>query len=191
MIVVYTPKDGEPEQYDATTLVVSEASIVQRTVDMKWGEIQKGLERDDLDAMRGIVWVLKKRRQPDLRYGDFDPGVTEMVTRMDKQEVAAWLDRMWTSFGPDSDPDVTPEKFAEIVLMDLPDVAADPEHARALVAEKTAAPKEDPQDAPEEAGAPAETAQDPSPSPTSPTPETPISPSSDTSSTTHPESLTG
>lgn len=188
MIVVYTPKDGEPEHYDVTTLVVSEASIVQRTVDMKWGEIQKGLERDDLDAMRGIVWVLKKRSEPSLRYGDFDPGVTEMVTRMDKQEVAAWLDRTWASFGPDADPDVTPEKFAEIVLADLPDVAADPEHARALVAKKLAGPKEE---APEEAGPPAQTEEDPSPSPTSSTPGTPTSPSSDTSSTTHPESSTG
>lgn len=191
MIVVYTPKDGEPEHYDATTLVVSEASIVQRTIDMKWAEIQDGLERDDLDAMRGIVWVMKKRSQPSLRYGDFDPGVTQMVTRMDKQEVSAWLERAWNSFLANGDTDVTPEKFAEIVLRDLPGIAADPEHARALVAEKTAAPKEDAQDAPAEASPPADTAQDPSPSPTSSTPETPTSPSSDTSSTTHPTSLTG
>jgi hypothetical protein len=65
LIIVYTPAGGEPEQYDARSLRTSEASIVQRTIDMKWQAIlESGLETDDLDAMRGIVWVLKKRSEP-------------------------------------------------------------------------------------------------------------------------------
>ncbi|MEU9661932.1 hypothetical protein [Streptomyces chartreusis] len=184
MIVVYTPEDGEPEHYDATTLRVSEAAIVQRTVDMKWQEIALGLEQDDLDAMRGIVWVIKKRSQPTLRFGDFDPIITELTTLMDNKEVAAWLDRAWAA--TEGDPGVTPEKFAEIVLKELPGISADPEYARALIAEKTAAPKEDvPEPSP-----PAVTAGPESPSPTSSTPETSTSGSSPTSSTSHPETLT-
>lgn len=185
MIVVYTPKGGEPEQYDASSLLVSEAAIVQRTIDMKWQEIVQGLERDDLDAMRGIVWIIKKRGQPTLRFGDFDPGVNDMVTRMDNEEVAAWIDRAFAA--TENDPDMTPDMFASILQKQLPDVAADPDHARALIAKKAAAPKEDQA---EEASQPAETAEAPSPSPTSSTPETSTSDSSLTSSTSHRETLT-
>ena len=179
MIVVYTPAGGEPEHYDASTLRVSEASIVQRTVDMKWQEIIKGLETDDLDAMRGIIWVLKKRTQPSLRFGDFDPGVGEMTTRMDDREVAAYVDNAFRAVA--DDPDVTPEQVAEVLLAQLPDVAADPERARAYITAKAQDPKEaEPQGQP----APQETAtEDPSPSPTSSLPETSTSDSSLTSST--------
>ncbi|MFB8127891.1 hypothetical protein ACFC5W_34400, partial [Streptomyces bacillaris] len=139
MIVVYTPAGGEPEQYDASSLRVSEAAIVQRTVDMKWQEIKEGLESDDLDAMRGIVWVIKKRSQPSLRFGEFDPGVDEMVSRMDRREVEAYVDNAFATTQDDSE--LTPETVAGILLERLPSVAADPEHARALIDARATSPK--------------------------------------------------
>ncbi|MFJ3811568.1 hypothetical protein ACIPWE_35040 [Streptomyces sp. NPDC090073] len=178
MIVVYTPAGGEPEHYDASTLRVSEASIVQRTVDMKWQEIASGLERDDLDAMRGIIWVLKKRTQPSLRYGEFDPGVNEMTTVMDDREVDSYIDN---AFRVTEAGDTTAEDVADLLQANLPDISANPERTRARIAERLAAPKAQPEDAP----APQETAPsgDPSPSPTSSTPEASTSDSSPTSST--------
>lgn len=186
MIVVYTPAGGEPEHYDASTLRVSEASIVQRTVDMKWAEVQEGLERDDLDAMRGVVWVLKKRTQPSLRFGEFDPGITEMTTRMDNTEITTWVDNALAAVGDD----LSMEEVEQIILGRLPAVAIDPEFARDLVTSRTRAPK-DPVAPPEGSGQEAapEAAQPPSPTPTSSTPETPTSDSSLTSSTSHPETL--
>lgn len=184
MIIVYTPEGGEPEQYDANSLKVSEAAIVQRTIDMKWADIKEGLERDDLDAMRGIVWVIKKRSQPTLRFGDFDPGVDDMTTRMDKKEVSAYVDRAFAA--TETDPDLDREKVAEILLKQLPAISADPEHARTVI-EKAADPKAD---EPEDSGQLGETQTGSSPSPTSSTPETPTSPSSGTSSTAHLTSLT-
>jgi hypothetical protein len=184
MIVVYTPAGGEPEHYDASTLRVSEASIVQRTVDMKWQEILEGLERDDLDAMRGIVWVLKKRSQPSLRFGEFDPGITEMTTRMDNKEIAAWIDNALAVV--DTEGELSMEQIQRIILDRLPSVAIDPERARELVISRTQGPK-DPQSEQEQASP--ETPA-PDPSPTSSTPETPTSDSSPTSATPHPQQST-
>jgi hypothetical protein len=177
LIIVYTPASGEPEYYDASSLRVSEASIVQRTIDMKWQEILKGLEEDDLDAMRGIVWVLKKRSDPSLRFGDFDPGVGEMTSRMDKREVETYVDNAFRV--AESDSDLTPQMMADILLERLPDVAADPEHGRAVIEARLHGPKETAAPPP----APMPPGDAPSPSPTSSSPETSTSDSSPTSST--------
>lgn len=136
MIIVYTPADGgEPERYDQRDLLVSEASIVSRTIDKTWGEIKQGLGEEDLDSMRGIVWVLKKRHQPTLRFKDFDPSVDDMETRFDKREIVDYVENAISIRA--SEPDVTMEQIAHI-LRDLPSAAADPEHARATIAELTA-----------------------------------------------------
>ena len=188
MIVVYTPTGGEPEQYDATSLKVSEASIVQRTVDMKWQEILKGLEVDDLDAMRGLVWVLKKRSQPSLRFGDFDPGVGEMTTRMDKRETAAYVDSFFAQ--SDLNDELTPEQIADVLRARLPEVTIDPDHAQALIDAKLAGPKGPDV---ETSGASSQMTPEPAPSPslTSSSAETSTSDSSPTSSTSPlPESTT-
>jgi hypothetical protein len=183
MIIVYTPSGGEPEHYDASSLRVSEASIVQRTVDMKWQDILEGLERDDLDAMRGIVWVLKKRSQPSLRFGEFDPGITEMTTRMDNREISAWLDNILAI----ADEDLTVEQMEKVILDRLPSVAVDPDYARELVTSRMRDPK-DQQDAEQASPETAEPA--PGQSPTSSTPETATSDSSPTFSTSLPETST-
>lgn len=135
MIIVYTPEGGEPEQYDARALKVSEASIVQRTIDQKWGEVKQGLAEDDLDAMRAIVWVLKKRTNPSLRFAEVDPGVDEMVTRFDREEATNYVTNVVASLTADGD--ATKEDVARL-LQNLPDMCIDAEHAEALLAKMTA-----------------------------------------------------
>ncbi|MGW3410241.1 hypothetical protein [Streptomyces sp. NPDC000888] len=186
MIVVYTPEDGEPQQYDASSLKVSEASIVQRTVDMKWQEILAGLEQDDLDAMRGIVWVIKKRSEPSLRWGDFDPGVLEMTSRMDDGEMERWITNMVAA----ADSELEWETVRGIIDGRLDEVAADPERARVVLAARAPDPKAEAPEQDSESKAEAATSGDSSPSPTSSEPETPISDSSATSSTSRRKRLT-
>jgi hypothetical protein len=176
VIVVYTPADGEPEHYDASTLKVSEASIVQRTVDMKWQEILRGLEEDDLNAMRGIVWVIKKRANPTLRFGEFDPGVLEMTSRMDNFEIKRWLDATLDAI----DPELPWETVENLISSRIADVAIDPEYVRSLLAARGRDPKDTTPDEPSKAAEPDEASN---PSPTSSSPETPTSDSSLTSST--------
>jgi hypothetical protein len=175
LIIVYTPRGGEPEHYDARLLVVSEASIVARTVGMKWGDVKAGLQDEDLDAMRGVVWVLKKRTNPSLRFGDFDPGVEDMVTRLDEDEVRGWISRALAVKA--SDPEVTDTDFDQAMTRML-DAAADRERAKAILAEmvEEAEGKEaDP--------APLAEAASSSPTPTSTEPDSSTSASSPTSST--------
>jgi hypothetical protein len=185
LIVVYTPAGGEPEHYDASTLKVSEASIVQRTVDMKWQEILNGLAEDDLDAMRGIVWVIKKRTTPSLRFGDFDPGVTEMTSRMTNDEVSAFIEPLFAQ--GIANPDLTTEVVADMLRSRITDAAVDPEYANDLIDRLAAAAEDGPKDQPqpeasEESGS--------SPSPTSSVPEPSTSGSSRTSSTSRRRSST-
>jgi hypothetical protein len=184
VIIIYTPADGEPEEYDARSLKVSEATLVQNTVDMKWAEIQEGLRVEDLDAMRGVVWVLMKRSNPSLRFGGFDPGVDEMVTRMDKREVTDYIEAAFRM--ADTDPEVTREDIAR-ALREMPKAAADPEHAERLIVELTQPPKDQPDQTPEQAP---EADGPTSPSPTSSWPEDSGSPSSDISVTSLPEMST-
>jgi hypothetical protein len=180
LIVIYTPAGGESQQYDANSLRVSEAAIVQRTVDMKWQAILTGLEQDDLDAMRGIVWVLKKRSEPSLRWGDFDPGVLEMTSRMDDGEMERWI----TNAVANADADLDWETIRTIIDRRLDEVAADPERARAVLAAQAPDPKAETSE-PDIGSEPEPPAEEPSPtpSPTSPEPETATSRSSPTSST--------
>lgn len=186
MIIEYTPEGGEPEHYDARSLRTSEASIVQRTVGMKWAQVEEGLESDDPEAMRAIVWVLRKRSEPSLRYGDFDPLIGEMTSRMDRREVTEYVENAFRM--AETDPDVDRAAVAE-VLQRIVKVSIDPEHAEQLIAEMQQGPKEAP------AGEPS--AQDqPNPSPSSSTTPTSTSsgdsgsPSSLTSSTSLPEMST-
>lgn len=179
MIIVYTPAAGEPEQYDARTLLASEASIVARTIDMKWPQVKEGLSEDDLDAMRAVVWVLKKRHAATLRYGDFDPGVDELVTRFDKTEVENWVDAGFALRA--KNPDMTLDQVVTVTLVQVEALAADPEHARAYIEKCRAEAERGKGPAPaEEAMAVALGLTSSTPS-TSPTPEPSTSDSSPTS----------
>ncbi|MEU8316701.1 hypothetical protein, partial [Micromonospora sp. NPDC049033] len=66
MIIIHTPPDGEEQQYDAEALRVSEISIAQRTTDRTWGALKASLYEDDPEAMRVVVWLLRKRTEPSL-----------------------------------------------------------------------------------------------------------------------------
>lgn len=185
MIIVYTPAGGEPEHYDASTLKVSEASIVQRTVDMKWQQILEGLSEDDLDAMRGIVWVIKKRSNPTLRFGEFDPGVTEMTSRMTNDEVAAFIEPLFAQGV--ANPELTTEAVADMLRSRIVEAAVDPDYANDLIDRLAAAAEDGPKDQPQpEAGE----ENGSSPNPTSTSPEPPTSGSSRTSSTSRRRSST-
>lgn len=89
MIILYSPEDGEPRRFDVRSVRTSEAQIVERTTDMKWGDIKRGVRDDDPTAMRGVVWVLLKRETPTLRWADFDPLIEELTSKFDARELAA------------------------------------------------------------------------------------------------------
>ncbi|MFE7804021.1 hypothetical protein ACFU51_05005 [Streptomyces sp. NPDC057430] len=139
MIIVYTPAGAEPEHFDARSLRVSEASIVSRTIDQTWREIEANLVQEDLDAMRGVAWVIQKRSNPTLRFGDFDPGVDEMVTRYDKTEVETYITSAVALARQEGADDDTVLR----ALRKFPSAALDEEHARAVIERIVRDPKDE------------------------------------------------
>jgi hypothetical protein len=169
LIIVYSPAGAEPEHYDVNLVTASEGALVQRTIDQKWSEVLEGLPGDDIDAMRGIVWVLKKRNEPGLRWGDFDPPIVELATRWSRAEVGELVDAFVGGLRGGT---ATPEQIRAGLEHILP-AAADREHAERVIQEAVEG-KDDPDPSAEAA---------PSGSSTSSSIEASTSDSSPTSST--------
>ncbi|MDI9885900.1 hypothetical protein QMZ92_16320 [Streptomyces sp. HNM0645] len=138
MFIVYDPKDGETEHFDARTLRVSETSIAQRTIDRKWAEIEQGIRDEDLECLRVVAWVIKKRGVPTLRFGDFDPLIGDLYMRLDKDEVVHWIEGAMAIAAASSDDTVDDIRAA---LSGLPNAAFDREHAERMIEEMLANPK--------------------------------------------------
>ncbi|MFD5033651.1 hypothetical protein ACFWM0_25070 [Streptomyces sp. NPDC058405] len=88
MIIVFTPEGGEEQRYDVRQLRTSEATRAASAIGLRWAQVKAALPEDDPDAMRAVVWQFKVRGDAGLRFGSFDPGIEEMVTRWDHREVA-------------------------------------------------------------------------------------------------------
>ncbi|MFD4740963.1 hypothetical protein ACFWNQ_26875 [Streptomyces virginiae] len=133
MIILYRPADGgEEQQFDMRRVRTSEAAIVQKAADMKWGEIKLGVREDDPTSLRGVVWILMKREQPNLRWGDFDPENDELTSRFDAREVAGYVDEIMS----------LPEEKRAGAIAELKAWALDPAEVDAAMAAAAALPKE-------------------------------------------------
>ncbi|SDN17740.1 hypothetical protein [Streptomyces wuyuanensis] len=141
MFIVYGPKGGEPEHFDARTMRVSETSIAQRTIDRKWDDIAQGVRDEDLECLRVVAWIIKKRSVPTLRFGDFDPLIDELYMRLDKDEVVHWIEGAMAIAAASSDSSADDIRAA---LSGLPDAALDREHAERMIEEMLADPKDEP-----------------------------------------------
>ncbi|MEU4133660.1 hypothetical protein [Streptomyces wuyuanensis] len=141
MFIVHHPRGEEPEHFDARSLRVSETSIAQRTIDRKWGEIEQGVRDEDLECLRVVAWIIKKRSQPSLRFGDFDPLIGDLYMRLDKDEVVHWIEGAMAIAAASSDSSADDIRAA---LSGLPNAALDREHAERMIEEMLADPKGEP-----------------------------------------------
>jgi hypothetical protein len=149
LLIVYSPAGGEVERFDIRTLRTSEASIAQKTLGISWAEIQKGIDIDDPEILRGVAYVLKKRGQPTIRYGDFDPLIGELITKLDQREVTEYVKNAFEI--AETDGDVSREAVAAVCQRIVP-AADDPEHAERIIAEMAEAPKDEPAEEPADEG---------------------------------------
>lgn len=147
MIILYTPEGGEPQQLDAGRLRASEIQIIERTADSRWQDIKEAMKEGDINALRTVAWVVKKRTEPSLRYGDFDPFEDELSVRLDDREVRGYAERIFAKYGDN------PEDLAE-AFDELRDAAFDREACEQAIADVTA---------------PKDPAAEPEPIPASPT----------------------
>lgn len=157
MIIIYAPEGGTEERLDAGRLRASEIQIAERTADRTWPQIKQGVADGDINALRVVGWIIKKRAQPALRIAEFDPWEGEIRSRLDARETRIYAERIFDKYR--GDPQLA-DAFDE-----LRDSAADPEVCEQIIAD-VSAPK-DP--------APAEPAPEPEPEPLPE--ESPASPS--------------
>lgn len=131
MIIEYTPEGAEQQRFDAGRLRASEIQIVERTADGRWGEIKEAMSEGDINAMRTIAFVLKKRNEPSLRLADFDPFEDELRVRLDARETRAYAQQLFEKY--QADPDDLAAAFSE-----LRDATADSEACEQAIADVTA-----------------------------------------------------
>ncbi|MFF0080216.1 hypothetical protein ACFYR1_11020 [Streptomyces canus] len=155
MIIVYEPEGCEPQSFDAGRgkLRASEIQIIERTADARWPDIKEGVKAGDIHALRVVVWAIRKRTEPALRFGDFDPFEGELRSRLDAREVKAYAEALFEEYH--ENPDDLAEAFNE-----LRDVAFDREDVEKAIADvaapKDPAPEPEPEMLPAEAASPSE-----------------------------------
>lgn len=148
MIIVYEPEGSEKLPFDAGRgkLRASEIQIIERTADARWPDLKEGVANGDIHAMRVVVWAIRKRTEPGLRFGDFDPFEGELYSRLDAREVRDYAETLFETH--QNDPDDLAEAFEQLL-----DVAFDREAANAAIADVTApkdtAPAPEPEPLPE------------------------------------------
>ncbi|MGI5436156.1 hypothetical protein ACQEV4_01240 [Streptomyces shenzhenensis] len=142
MIIEYTNDGGEPQRFDAGRLRASEIQVIERTADGRWNDIKALLPDGDINAMRTVAWVIKKRLEPTLRFADFDPFEDELRVLLDAEEVRGYAEGIVAKYG------ANPEELAE-AFDELRDVAADREACEQAIADATAPKDPAPTPAPE------------------------------------------
>ncbi|MGP3636203.1 hypothetical protein ACTU45_23070 [Streptomyces sp. 24-1644] len=135
MIIVYTPEGGEPERLNAGRLRTSEIQIAERTADRPWDQLKQGLKNGDATSVRTVAWVIKKRQEPALRFGQFDPYEDELAVKLDDREVRRYAEIFMNEYG--DKPDDLAGAWEE-----LRDAADNPDIAEAAIAEQVDGPKE-------------------------------------------------
>jgi hypothetical protein len=133
MIVIYTPEDGVPREYDAEGLTCAEADAVCRATDMGWGELRLALRNQAPAALRAVAWAWTKRSQPDLRLSHFDPPLRSVKARFITDEVDELLDQV------DVSPLTGPQR--EQVRRELVMLAMDKDAVQAAIDEHDDGPK--------------------------------------------------
>lgn len=140
MIIEYTPEGAEQQRFDAGRLRASEIQIIERTADGRWGEIREAMSEGDINAMRTVAFVIKKRNEPSLRFGDFDPFEDELRVRLDARETCAYAQRIFEKYR--ADPDDLAEAFGELRVATA-DLEACEQAIAAVTAPKDPAPPQD------------------------------------------------
>lgn len=131
MIITYSPEGAEPQHLDAGKMRASEIQIIERTADGHWGVIKEAMSEGDINALRVVAWVVKKRAEPALRFADFDPWEDELLVRLDAREVRAYAQRIVEKYRTE------PKDLAE-AFDELRDAAFDREDAEKAIVDVTA-----------------------------------------------------
>ncbi|MFI7394010.1 hypothetical protein [Streptomyces tendae] len=76
MIITYKQDDGTVEELSTDDLTAREAADIEAAMGGdQWQRIEALLNLQDPTALRAVVWIFRRRSEPDLKFEDFDvPG---------------------------------------------------------------------------------------------------------------------
>ncbi|MFF5004687.1 hypothetical protein ACFY3G_17875 [Streptomyces phaeochromogenes] len=111
MIIVYSPEGGDTHRWDLKEIRIMavEAEEVERVTDLDWAAARAKIVKGSMLALRAVAWVLLKRAQPTLRYGQFQPAAAELDFAYSPAERAAIRANI------EADPDLTEDERAAIL----------------------------------------------------------------------------
>ncbi|MEW2570502.1 hypothetical protein [Streptomyces sp. NPDC047070] len=97
MIITHTPAEGDVESVSTDDLSAIEAAAVEEAMgDVPWRRVEDQLRAQDPTAMRAILWVFRRRAQPELAFSDVDvPGWRRRLkARIERSEIDEVLDHI-------------------------------------------------------------------------------------------------
>lgn len=88
MIVTYTPDEGERREweYKSADLPSGEAEDIEEAVGTTFDEWQASLLQGGAKARRALLWVLLKRDQAGLKFGDVSFRMGQLSVDFDREE---------------------------------------------------------------------------------------------------------
>jgi hypothetical protein len=75
-------KVGDEEyRFDPKKILNVEAIAIEKAAGLTWAQVMVGLNTGQLSAVTGVVWVLRKRENPRLQFGEvvFNVGDAEVI----------------------------------------------------------------------------------------------------------------
>jgi hypothetical protein len=74
VILTFTPDEGEKQEwrFRGDKLMTTEAEAVEKVTGMTYAEFGERLLNGNPTARRAVVWVMRKRTEPTLRFGEVD-----------------------------------------------------------------------------------------------------------------------
>ena len=90
MKLIYRPEGGEEQTwvFRPEKLRSVEAEAIERVTDWTYDEFASAFLRDSIRARRALLWILRKRSTPTLRFVDVDFAIDELQVRFDDEELA-------------------------------------------------------------------------------------------------------
>lgn len=74
MILVYRPTEGDEKRWDLddTKVTFAEAKAAEHAGGFRWAERTGELTQGNVSALQAILWILRKREEPTLRFADLE-----------------------------------------------------------------------------------------------------------------------
>ncbi|MFE2132233.1 hypothetical protein ACFW9X_03140 [Streptomyces sp. NPDC059466] len=121
MIVSYRQDDDTVQEVSTDDLSAIESAAIESATGLDWDDVDTALRHQAPTAMRAVLWVFRRRQQPNLRFSDFDlPGWKRRTkARLEYAEILDMVEALVKN--PE-----TPDGLAEDMTKHLRVMAHDP-----------------------------------------------------------------